>query len=54
MFSNPVFLQLAIDFFYASDGIAVTEPLHFERKLPLPALAIVRYMVSLPTLLLYL
>lgn len=47
MFSNPIFLQLATDFFYGVDGIAPSAPTVFQDQLPLPALVIVRFLVSL-------
>lgn len=49
LFSNPVLLEVAVDFFYGEAGIAQLEPSIFRKRVPLPGLVLVRFYVSMST-----
>lgn len=51
LFSNTVFIQLVIDFFYGEGGIAALKPATFGNYFPLAALVLVRSLVSFSVLL---
>lgn len=46
MYSDPVFKQLIVNFFYGEHGIANAMPAGFTTSFPAPALVLVRTMVS--------